>query len=45
MNLHNGAALTAFRLRRRDGSAVWAGGSFRAAGQAQATPFGADEVL
>jgi len=44
MNLHNGAALTAFRLRRRDGSAVWAGGSFRAAGQAQATAFDANEV-
>lgn len=44
MNLHNGGALTAFRLRRRDGSAVWAGGSFRAAGQAQATAFDANEV-
>jgi len=29
MNLHNGAALTAFRLRRSDGTAVWAGGSWR----------------
>jgi predicted secreted hydrolase len=44
MNLHNGAALTAFRLRRADGSAVWAGGSWRAgpqpaasAGSAEAT--------
>jgi predicted secreted hydrolase len=27
-------ALTAFRLRRADGSALWAGGSFRAAGDA-----------
>lgn len=32
MNLDDGGALTAFRLRRRDGSALWAGGSFRAAG-------------
>jgi len=32
MNLADGAALTAFRLRRADGSASWAGGSHRAAG-------------
>ncbi|WP_431112786.1 lipocalin-like domain-containing protein [Variovorax paradoxus] len=30
MNLEDGSALTAFRLRRRDGGALWAGGSFRA---------------
>jgi predicted secreted hydrolase len=29
MNMDDGSALTAFRLRRRDGSALWAGGSFR----------------
>lgn len=29
MNLDNGGALTAFRLRRQDGSALWASGSFR----------------
>jgi predicted secreted hydrolase len=29
MNLDDGSALTAFRLRRQDGSAVWDGGSFR----------------
>ena len=29
MNLDDGSALAAFRLRRRDGSALWAGGSFR----------------
>jgi predicted secreted hydrolase len=29
MNLFNGDSLTAFRLRRQDGSALWAGGSFR----------------
>ena len=31
MNLNNGSALTAFRLRRADGSALYAGGSFRKA--------------
>jgi predicted secreted hydrolase len=31
MNLDDGGALTAFRLRRADGSTLWAGGSFRAA--------------
>ncbi len=34
MNLHDGSALTVFRLRRADGSALWAGGSFRGLGQA-----------
>ena len=29
MNLFDGSALTAFVLRRADGSALWAGGSFR----------------
>lgn len=43
MNLDDGAALTAFRLRRADGSALWAGGSFRPAG-GTARSFGADEV-
>jgi predicted secreted hydrolase len=33
MNLADGSALTAFRLRRRDGSALWSGGSWRAPGQ------------
>jgi predicted secreted hydrolase len=32
-NLFDGSALTAFVLRRADGSALWAGGSFRSAGQ------------
>ena len=32
MNLDDGSALTAFRLRRRDGSTVWDGGSFRSTG-------------
>ncbi|WP_010463955.1 lipocalin-like domain-containing protein [Acidovorax radicis] len=33
MNLRDGSALTAFRLRRADGSALWAGGSLRTPGQ------------
>jgi predicted secreted hydrolase len=37
MNLADGGALTAFQLRRADGSALWAGGSWRpAGGQARA---------
>ena len=43
MNLDDGSALTAFRLRRADGSALWAGGSVRAPGQA-VRPFGPGEV-
>jgi predicted secreted hydrolase len=31
MNLDDGGALTAFRLRRKDGSTLWDGGSFRPA--------------
>ena len=34
MNLDDGSALTAFRLRNKDGKALWDGGSFRSAGQA-----------
>ena len=34
INLFDGSALTAFVLRRADGSALWAGGSWRPAGQA-----------
>jgi predicted secreted hydrolase len=44
MNLFNGDSLTAFRLRRADGSPVWAGGSFRAAQSPQARPFAPDAV-
>lgn len=44
MNLQDGGALTAFRLRRADGSTLWAGGSLRAAGQANARIFGSDEI-
>ena len=43
MNLDDGSALTAFRLRRADGSSFYAGGSFRAAGQ-PGRNFGPDEV-
>jgi len=42
-NLADGAALMAFRLRRADGSTVWAGGSFRSAGGVQRN-FAAGEV-
>jgi predicted secreted hydrolase len=31
MNLDDGSALTAFRLRRKDGGTLWDGGSFRSA--------------
>lgn len=43
MNLDDGSALTAFRLRRADGSALWAGGSFRPRGGA-VRAFGPGEV-
>ncbi len=44
MNLHDGSALTAFRLRRADGSTLWAGGSWRAPGQ-PVQVFGAQAVV
>lgn len=34
MNLDDGGSLTAFQLRRADGSALWAGGAWRSAEQA-----------
>ena len=43
MNLTDGSALTAFRVRRADGTSLYAGGSFRAPGQATRN-FGADDV-
>ena len=43
MNLQDGSALTAFRLRRADGSMLWAGGSWRVAGQPPRN-FSSDEV-
>jgi predicted secreted hydrolase len=42
-NLLDGAALMAFRLRHADGSASWAGGSYRSAA-GRLTIFAADEV-
>jgi predicted secreted hydrolase len=42
-NLFDGSALTAFVMRRADGSTLWGGGSFRRAGAA-ARAFSADEV-
>ena len=47
-NLFDGAALMAFRLRRADGSMVWAGGSYRpapnASGAGATQVFAADQV-
>ena len=43
MNLEDGSALTAFHLRRADGSALWAGGSLRT-GAGALRVFTADEV-
>ncbi|WP_076998047.1 lipocalin-like domain-containing protein [Variovorax sp. KK3] len=43
MNLDDGGALTAFRLRRRDGSALWFGGSMRSA-DGRLRVFGPDEL-
>jgi predicted secreted hydrolase len=43
MNLTDGSALMAFRMRRADGSTLWAGGSWRAPGRA-VQPFAASEV-
>lgn len=45
MNLDDGGALTAFQLRRADGSAVWAGGSWRPAGASLARAFADHEVV
>lgn len=45
MNLDDGRALTAFHLRRKDGSALWAGGSMRAPGEAAAQVFAHDAVV
>lgn len=40
MNLDSGAALTAFRLRRADGRALWMGGSWRASAATAPQVFG-----
>ena len=44
INLVDGGALTAFQLRRADGSASWAGGSWRAAGARASRAFAPEEV-
>lgn len=44
MNLDDGGALTAFRLRRKDGSTLWAGGSRRSA-EGHIQNFGPHEVV
>jgi predicted secreted hydrolase len=43
INLHDGGALMAFRLRRPDGSALWAGGTHRAA-DGRVRTFAPDEL-
>jgi predicted secreted hydrolase len=45
MNLLDGSALTAFRLRTKTSEALWAGGSFRAAGQVSPEVFGPQDVV
>jgi predicted secreted hydrolase len=44
MNLDDGSALTAFRLRDKNGGAVWDGGSFRAPGE-KPYPFSRGEAV
>ncbi len=44
MNLDSGHSLTAFQLRRPDGSKLWAGGSFRAAGSTEVYRFSPGEL-
>ncbi len=44
MNLDDGSALTAFRLRDKDGHAVWDGGSFRSA-KGEVYTFSRGEVI
>ena len=44
MNLDDGSALTAFRLRDKDGNAVWDGGSFRSA-KGEPYTFNRSEVI
>jgi len=45
MNLLDGSALTAFRLRTKKGGTLWAGGSLRAAGTSSAEIFDATDVI
>ena len=45
MNLDDGAALTAFRLRDKAGGTVWAGGSWRAKSAATPVVFAPEQVV
>ncbi|MDR3370415.1 carotenoid 1,2-hydratase [Rhodoferax sp.] len=45
MNLDDGSALTAFRLRDKAGGTVWAGGSWRAKGAATPMVFAPEQVV
>ncbi len=45
MNFLDGSALTAFRLRTKTGSALWAGGSFRTPTQVNPEVFGPQDVV
>ena len=44
MNLFDGAALAAFRLRNKAGATLWAGGSWRGDGAAKPVVFAAQDV-
>ncbi len=43
LNFENGSVLMAFRMRRSDGTALWAGGTFRQA-DGTATPLGPEDI-
>jgi len=45
MNLHDGTALTAFRLRDKVGGTLWAGGSWRTKGTPAALIFAPEQVI
>jgi predicted secreted hydrolase len=45
MNLIDGSALTAFRLRSKTGDTLWAGGSFRSANAINAENFSPNDVV
>jgi predicted secreted hydrolase len=45
MNLEDGSALTAFRLRDKAGGTVWAGGSWRAKDAAKPVTFAPEQVV
>ncbi len=45
MNLYDGSALTAFRLRSSAGASLWAGGSWRAPGMTEPLVFAPQDVV